>query len=128
LTTAIEVAHKRGNVLTDKGDLHAAAVAFAHMRSAARAAGDRRREALALAHQGRALLGTHDLAAARRTSGPLWAVAADRFEEVRLFASSELGSFCHLQSPRRSGPFLRGRGSSGPPRGRSLQPGLVEHQ
>jgi tetratricopeptide (TPR) repeat protein/transcriptional regulator with XRE-family HTH domain len=92
LTIAIDAAQKRGSVLSDLGDFHGAAAEFARMRIAAIAAGDRRREGMALAHQGMALYYAHDLAPAEETLRAALSIAADRFEDVRFFASSQLGS------------------------------------
>ena len=92
MTTAIEVAQKRGTVLSDRGDFPGAAAEFARMRAAAIAAGDRHREAVALAYQGMALYYAHDFAPAEENLRAALTVAAERFADVRFFAATQLGS------------------------------------
>jgi tetratricopeptide (TPR) repeat protein/transcriptional regulator with XRE-family HTH domain len=92
MSIAIDVAQKRGSVLADMGDFHGAAAEFARMQTAASAAGDRRREGMALAHRGTALYYAHDFAAAEETLQAALTVAANTFEGVRFIASAQLGS------------------------------------
>lgn len=92
LTHAIEITRKRGAVFSDQGNFHGAATEFARMRTTAIAAADRRNEGMALALRGTSLYYAHDFAPAEEALRTALAVASDRLDDVRFFASAQLGS------------------------------------
>jgi tetratricopeptide (TPR) repeat protein len=106
--TAAAVAEKRAFVCYDRGDFAGAVADFARMRVAAARLGDRRREGLALAYGGMAAYYGHDFEAAERTLRDALAVAGEGFDDVRLFASIQLGSlFMITDRHGEAAPLLR---------------------
>jgi tetratricopeptide (TPR) repeat protein/transcriptional regulator with XRE-family HTH domain len=106
--TAAAVAEKRAFVCYDSGDFVGAVADFARMRDAAARVRDRRREGLALAYGGMAAFYGHDFEAAERTLRDALVVADEGFDDVRLFASNQLGSLLMTTGRHAEAqPFLR---------------------
>lgn len=90
--TAVEVAEKRAFVCYDSANYSEAIRDFARMCAVATELGDRRLKGLALAYGGMAAYYAHDFDTAERLLTDAIALAGDEFEDVRLFASIQLGS------------------------------------
>lgn len=91
LATAVTVAEKRGMILFGSADFPGAVTDFERMRRAAEQARDRRLEAMALAYGGMSAFYGHEFALAERLLRAALDLAGTDFEDVRLFASNQLG-------------------------------------
>jgi tetratricopeptide (TPR) repeat protein/transcriptional regulator with XRE-family HTH domain len=88
--TAAGVAEKRAFVCFGASDFGQAAADFARMNAIARSLVDRRREGMALAHQGMAEFYAHDFGAAERSLRAAIETAEGRYDETHFLASALL--------------------------------------
>jgi class 3 adenylate cyclase/tetratricopeptide (TPR) repeat protein len=105
---AIDLARKRGLVNSTIGDFKGAIEDFSHMRAEAHNLADRHLEGMALAYQGWAENRNYNMETVEDTLKAALAMANEDFEDVRLFASAQLGQFllASNQYPEAM-PFLR---------------------
>jgi tetratricopeptide (TPR) repeat protein len=108
LAKSVDLSQKRGLVNSLIGDFQGAIADFNRMREGAHSAADRHLEGMALAYRGWAEHQCHDTETPEDTLKAALAIANEDFEDVRFFASANLGAhFLVYNRHTEAEPFLQ---------------------